>query len=338
MKKFAGCCLCLIATALSAWAADAPQAKLVEPSQDLGTVFVGSTVKGKFYVENTGTVPFVIVDAKPTCHCTTAVISKDKVMPGARGEISYEITTAAVGKNVKNIRIVTDPPVPDQLMFTASVTFAPFIEADLKDLTVDVPQGQAVDLRIPLHVAKGAEDVKLLGATTRSRDVRVSLEGAANGPEHTLIVQSTNTLPPGKRPVVAELQLDKGGPTTQNVTVTLNIIPVIQISPAPIVVRFEPGKDEATVPLTLKNTKGNPFTITSIDVKACTLRDTQLPKEAAAEQTVSLTFVRPTDKQSMRGFLTFNFSDDLGNQTVYAVFQRELGAARVPPVSKAEQP
>jgi hypothetical protein len=161
--------------------------------------------------------------------------------------------------------------------------------------------------------------------------MQVALEGLANGADYTLVVQSTETLPAGKRPVQAELEFDKDGKGVQNLIVTVTIIPAIQITPAPILVKFDPGKDETTIPVTLKSTKGTPFTITSVESKVCTIRDVALPKEPAVEQSISITFERSGGRTS-RGFLTFAFGGDFGTQTVYAVFQRELGAGALAPV------
>lgn len=313
--------------AYAAVAADAPQAKLSETTQDHGTVFIGAKINGKFFVENTGTVPFSIVDAKTSCHCTTAVPSKDPIPPGGRGEVSYEVTSSGVGKSAKNIRIVTDPPMTEQLIFTSSVTFAPYIEAAAEDLAVDVSQGDLLDIRVPLHIANGVEGVKVLGAKTRSRDVDLSIEGPKDGADNVLVVKSTKPLPAGRRPVLAELEFEKDGKSIQNLTVTVNVIPAIQITPAPISVIFEPDKDEATISITLKSSKGQPFAIKSITPKVCAIRDVALPQAPAAEHTVPVTFVRTNERYAMRGFLTFEFDGDFGKQTIFTIYQRDLGAA-----------
>lgn len=322
----------------AAWAADAPQAKLVEAGKDHGTVFAGTKVKGTFYVENTGTVPFTITDAKSTCQCTTAVPSKDPIAPGARGEVTYEVSGTSAGTSKKSIRIVTDPPLAEPLVFTSSVTFAPYIEAAAEDLAVEIGQGDPLNARIPLRIAAGVEGLEVLGVKTRTRDVSVAIEGPENGADHVLVVQSTNPLPAGRRPVLAELEFEKDGKGVQNLTVTVNVIPAIQITPAPITVKFDPGKDEATVAITLKSTKGNPFTIKSVTPKVCTIRDVALPKEPAAEQTLSVTFVRSADRLTMRGFLSFEFDGNLGKQTVFTIYQRDLGAASAAAVSNIAAP
>jgi hypothetical protein len=317
---------------MSAWAVDGISGKLTEPNQDHGTVLAGTVVKGKFYVENTGTAPFKITDAKPTCHCTTAVVSKDVIPPGGRGEISYEITTAAVGKNTKSIRIVTDPALPEQLIFTSSVIFAPIIETDTQLLTVDVNQGDPASVRLPLRVAKEAGNVKILNASTRSRGVMVSLETGPTDAEKTLVVSANETLPTGKRPVPIEIEFDRDGKASQNLNLTFNVIPMIQITPAPLQVKFEEGKNEATIPLTLKHTKGKPFTIAGIEAKVCAIKEVALPKEAAAEQKIDLTFLKQPGRMS-RGFLTVTFSEGISPQSLYVVFPRDLSAAASPNAS-----
>ncbi|MCC6794581.1 MAG: DUF1573 domain-containing protein [Candidatus Hydrogenedentes bacterium] len=332
MRQFVILFAVIISLVTPAWAVEGISGKLVEPNQDHGTVLAGSVVKGKFYVENTGTVPFKVTDAKPTCHCTTAVVSKEVIQPGGRGEISYEVTTAAVGKNVKNIRIVTDPPLPEQLIFTSSVTFAPIIETDTQLLTVDVNQGEPASVRLPLRIAKDAGNVTILGATTRSRGVQVAIETAANGGEKTLVVSANETLPTGKRPVPIEIEFDRDGKAAQNLNLTFNVIPMIQITPAPLQVKFEEGKDEATIPLTLKHTKGKPFTIASIEAKVCAIKEVALPKEAAAEQKIDLTFLKQPGRMS-RGFLTIAFGEGVSPQSLYVVFPRDLSAAITPNAS-----
>ncbi len=332
MRQFVIFFAVILSFAVPTWAVDGLSGKLVEANQDHGTALAGSVVKGKFYVENTGTVPFSITDAKPTCHCTTAVVSKDVIEPGKRGEISYEVTTAAVGKNVKNIRIVTDPALPEPLIFTSSVTFAPIIETDTQLLTVDVNQGDPASVRLPLRVSKDAGNVKILNATTRSRGVEVSLEPGATDAEKTLVVSTKESLPTGKRPVPVEIEFDRDGKATQNLNLIFNVIPMIQITPAPLQVKFEEGKDKATVPLTLKHTKGKPFTIASIEAKVCAIGEVALPKEAAAEQTIDLVFLKQPGRMS-RGFITITFGEDVSPQSLYVVFPRDLSASTTPGAS-----
>ncbi|MDZ4858405.1 MAG: DUF1573 domain-containing protein [Candidatus Hydrogenedentes bacterium] len=308
-------------------AQDQPQGRLVEAGKDSGTFFVGASVKGTFEVENTGKVPFKIVEVKSSCHCTTAVNDKGDILPGERGEVSYEMKGTSAGRRTINMRVTTDPPLADPPIFTASATFNPYIQIDMKDIAIEVPQGEPVDHRIPLQLAKEAESLKILGVTSRGRGFDVSLDSTQkNGP--ALLVKSTEPLPVGKRTVRATLEYDFNGKATQDVLVSLTILGLVQIDPNPIKATFEKDQNEVTATVNLKHTKGKPFGITRVSARGCEIREVALPASPAAEHILTITFVRnPAQRQAPRGFITFDFDGGIGSLNTYAL----LGTTAAPP-------
>lgn len=312
----------------------APQAKLRETGRDSGTVFVGSSVKGTIVVENIGTVPFSIVQAKTSCHCTTAIPSKSKIEPGKTGEVLYEMDSASPARRSINISIMTDPPLPEPLVFTATATFAPYIVTEQTDLVVELPQGQTLSHTVPLKLAEGVEGLKIVGVTTRSRDLNVALDDRADGGKD-LVFTGTGPLQPGKRSVRATVQYEMNGSRAQDIVLTVDVLPVIRVTPSPVVVKFEEGATEATVPVAIKNTKEQPIAVRSLTAQLCTIRDVELPKQAATEFTIPVTFLKQAERAPRRGVLVFDFGDEIGKQNVYVVFSRDFG--KLPPVQRAPQ-
>ena len=98
--------------------------KFLEDFWDFGSIPGETTVKHEFPFENTGTDTLVITKVKPTCGCTTAPLSSDKVAPGATEELTAYLNTKKLhGKVNKSILIDTNDPVNPYLKisFTARI-------------------------------------------------------------------------------------------------------------------------------------------------------------------------------------------------------------------------
>ncbi|HRK35508.1 MAG TPA: hypothetical protein PLJ47_13000, partial [Candidatus Hydrogenedentes bacterium] len=194
--------------------------------------------------------------------------------------------------------------------------------------------------RVPLKLAAGAESLKILNATVRGRGFSVALDTPKEGEAPALLVTSNDPLPVGKRTVNATIEYDLNGKATQSVIVSVTVLGLVRIDPNPIQAAFEEGKNEVTVNVKLTHVKGEAFNVKSVVARSSQLREVELPKAPAAEHTLALTFVRSPQRQSPRGFLTFEFDNGIGAQNVYAMFGGPAAqpAGQLPPVTPAAKP
>jgi len=74
-----------------------PKVVFIENFFDFGNIKQGETVSHTFFFENEGTGNLIILDAIPSCGCTTPRFSKEPVAPGAQGQsYSFLIMMALV--------------------------------------------------------------------------------------------------------------------------------------------------------------------------------------------------------------------------------------------------
>ncbi|GMU91679.1 MAG: hypothetical protein AMXMBFR4_07370 [Candidatus Hydrogenedentota bacterium] len=306
------------------------QAKLLETSRDHGEVFVGTNVEGAFFVENTGTKPFTITEVKASCSCTTAIVTKGETKPGEKAEVHYEIHSKAPTHRSISMRVQTEPPLGEPLVFTGSATFKPFIEIDPKDVAIEIPAGTKVEHRVPLRIVEKAGEVKILDATVRLQDFKTELERDASGAPSAILVRSIKPLPAGRRVVRVALSYERGEPGLQEVALTITAVPDVKVTPSPMIVRFEGNAKEVTIPVTLTHTKNTAFRITQVTGTNCTIRKPELPATEAAEHAIEITFVRDDATSSRRGQLLFKLEGSATATTADVVLPRALAPSTRP--------
>lgn len=79
-----------------------------ESSYDFGKVKQGIPVTHEFKFTNSGKVPLVIVNAQPSCGCTTPDWTKTPVPPGGSGFIKATFNAASPGPFNKTITVTAN--------------------------------------------------------------------------------------------------------------------------------------------------------------------------------------------------------------------------------------
>jgi hypothetical protein len=79
---------------------------------DFGEITQGPDAIHEFSFTNTGNQPLTIIDAKPSCSCTTPEWPKDAIAPGANGIIKVGYHTTKPGPFVKEIYIQSNAVIP----------------------------------------------------------------------------------------------------------------------------------------------------------------------------------------------------------------------------------
>lgn len=77
---------------------------------DAGEVVKGEVIRAVFVVKNTGNVPLVFGEVRPSCSCTVAAKPSEPVQPGESTKIIAKVNTANVpSKEVtKSVTIMTN--------------------------------------------------------------------------------------------------------------------------------------------------------------------------------------------------------------------------------------
>ncbi len=92
---------------------DAPQFKFKDGDTfDFGEISSGPDAIHEFIFTNIGTQPLLIVDAKPSCSCTTPEWPKDSILPGKTGVIKVGYHTTKAGPFNKEVYIQSNAYIP----------------------------------------------------------------------------------------------------------------------------------------------------------------------------------------------------------------------------------
>ncbi len=79
---------------------------------DFGEVKLGPDAVHEFSFTNIGDQPLLIVDAKPSCSCTTPEWPREQIMPGATGVIRVGYQTKKPGPFFKEVFIQSNAFIP----------------------------------------------------------------------------------------------------------------------------------------------------------------------------------------------------------------------------------
>jgi len=91
---------------------------------DFGVIKEGEKVTHVYKIKNTGEVPLIIQDAKPSCGCTAPDWTKTPIPPGGEGFVKAEFdSNGKPGAQNKTITVTANTwPKTTRLSFKASVT------------------------------------------------------------------------------------------------------------------------------------------------------------------------------------------------------------------------
>ena len=100
-------------TTTSAAKIDGAQFKFKDgDTYDFGEIPSGPDVTHDFLFTNVGNQPLTIVDAKPSCSCTTPEWPKDAIAPGATGTLKVGYHTTKSGPFYKEVYIQSNAYIP----------------------------------------------------------------------------------------------------------------------------------------------------------------------------------------------------------------------------------
>jgi len=77
-------------------------------SISLGKIKKGTPASAQFTFRNTGSLPLILKEVKPTCGCTAADYSKTPVLPGKYGFVKISYDAATTGPFHKTIAVLSN--------------------------------------------------------------------------------------------------------------------------------------------------------------------------------------------------------------------------------------
>ncbi len=298
-------------------------ARLSTDGEIADPVFVSETVHGTFYVENVGTDPFRIDSVRSLCVCTTPTETNERVAPGDRAAIHYEMVTATAREKSVGILVQTSPPLPEPLRFTAGGTWKPVLEVGADEPEVVVEFGEPFEREIALRVMDGAGPLRVTGAKARQDWAEVSLTESGNEGLPRLVLRSKEIIQPGTHDLPVALDFERQEPGRQDTTLKVRVRSDITIAPERLMVELAPGETRPTVELTVGSESGKPFLSRSIRAQNFEIVPPALPDAAAPSHTIPITLDLPTDSVPRVGRIFIDPGDGKGERSVDVFFSKK---------------
>lgn len=193
---------------------------------DFGSIPIGSVVKYDFVFKNTGSDTLEITKVKPTCGCTTAPLSSNRIAPGETAEISASLDTKKLKGTVKkSILIDCNDPISPYL----KISFKARINDTLATIQSNPPvadfgsfSGNSGE-KLRLDIANRGPDqmnlVTLAGPPADILNASFKNKSLAASNSTILELELKTDLDPG--PFVSSLTLQAEGMTDSRITIPI---------------------------------------------------------------------------------------------------------------------
>jgi uncharacterized protein DUF1573 len=197
---------------------------VVSDTWDFGYIPQNAQVTHRYVLSNAGDDTLFIEQVKPTCGCTSAPLTKDKLAPGEKVPVDVTFSSRTYsGSLTKSVHVISsDAATPTfQLMFTATVGPAPSLGmAGGTDIHFDTfPVSQKKESKLPLvNQSGGTVYMKIADSPSEYLQASLSSETLAPNAQADLVV-STSKAPVGK--FNSSVTVDLSGAQKLRVTVPI---------------------------------------------------------------------------------------------------------------------
>lgn len=219
--------------------AGAPEAVLVDPIHDAGTVGRGKEVRHDFTIRNEGTAPLHIREVKPTCGCTVAEYDQE-IAPGGQGRVTAVVDTSSFrGPIAKPVIVFTDDPKNPSLRLTIRAHVLPFVDVVPGWVRYQHVRG-APSQRVTQNLwATGGRSLEILGVESSLDAVATEFRRATrqelhpDGPDEQWLVEMTLASDAPIGPVVGSVVVRTDHPESSEVEIPVAgyVKPVVSVAP-----------------------------------------------------------------------------------------------------------
>lgn len=199
-----------------------------DPTWDFGYVAQGARVTHEYLLENSGDDTLFIEQVKPTCGCTSAPLSKDKLAPGERVPVEVTFSTGKFSGPVrKHVTVLSS----DAQQPNTSLEFSAVVGSVPPTLGLSPETGVALD-RFPLtesregqvaltNYSPTAVAIAIVGPPPGYLDARLTRERLEPRQEAQLIVKTRAGEPPlGKFSGAVTIEVQGEQPARLTIPVT----------------------------------------------------------------------------------------------------------------------
>ncbi len=161
---------------------------------DFGTIYRGTVYEHTVEFTNAGTDTLVIANVEASCGCTGAMVSSNRIPPGAHGSLKIQFnSTNFTGPVHKTVTLVSN--APDSPRATVEFTASIVDEIVLTPPSLwykDAETGKPSTLTMTFRNA-GADTLRLTGSRTTLESIATNLPSGPIAPGATFVLQAVFT-------------------------------------------------------------------------------------------------------------------------------------------------
>jgi hypothetical protein len=153
-----------------------PSIVFENPTQDMGKITEGETLKHVFKFTNKGQGTLEVLKVEPSCGCTAAVLSAKKIAPGQSGQIEVSIKTENMSALNKTVTVTTNDPQQPQVVLTITAVVEPEFQLSERSIYFgNNPAGKEVTKELTVTIPPDKPG-KLTSVESTDQTVTVKME------------------------------------------------------------------------------------------------------------------------------------------------------------------
>ena len=153
------------------------------PSQDMGKITEGETLKHVFKFTNKGLGTLEVQKVEPSCGCTAAVLSAKRIAPGQSGQIEVSIKTENMTALNKSVTVTTNDPKHPQVELTVTAVVEPEFQLSERSIYFgNNPPGKEITKELTVTIPPDKTGrITSVESTDKAVEVKIEFVTGSNG-------------------------------------------------------------------------------------------------------------------------------------------------------------
>jgi len=289
-----------------------------------------------FKFRNEGKGELKIEKVNTTCGCTAALLSSKQVPPGGTGEITATFTIGSrQGPQTKHIYVLSNDPSEPKATLTIKGAIIPQVSVSPTSLSLSNRDGAAS--RSVTIAQTLPEELTLGKISQRLNLLNTKLAEAApeNGKKrYSLEISLKPDVEPGRYFETVSVETNSKTKSRIDIPVRIMVHGDIQANPPRVNLGSLKSGQEISKPITLKNEKGRPFVVESVEIDNAAFSVSPAPPTSpAVSHAFTLAGKAPEKQGVVRAKIVFRTDNPKQKQveiTLYGYIPREVKAVPAP--------
>jgi hypothetical protein len=283
-----------------------PKIVFEEMEYDFGKLMGVDKIEHVFKFRNEGEADLTIDKVNTTCGCTAALPSVKVIPPGGQGELKTTFTVGKrQGKQTKRIYVLSNDPSSRRTTLTIKGFIIPAVEVQPASVFLKPKEG-TVSMKVVKISQTMDEELEIGDVTSRLNLVNTHIkeEPAEDGKKrYSLEISLKPDIDPGRYFEKVTVATNCAAKPKIDIPIRIRVEGDIEASPRRVNLGSLETGQEVSRPITVSNTKGQPFKVERIEVKN---NDFTISPEASTTSSPSHAFTLTVIPSAERGGVRTN--------------------------------